>query len=322
MIQCKFNLPLLLTVVSGWITPLTSYVTHFSDLEIFVRFWKTTRLFFFSGSDNTTHRIPPLYARDHVPDVQRRHLVKWCWLSLFFQCFLSTLEVWKALGWSLVLLFPAAVFLKLQRVLLEGDLRQSRMGSLSHTPLIQTGPFSLLVGGKSERSQVALWRNPFHPGEPVLGRVTLLKSQARARRWATSCRIAQGMDNPCFSGEDSKCFSSPGVDLGWATHLAPVGRISTMVAGCGNKMWGPSAMTGESSAEPKSGSCFHGTSALWNKMVQWMGKKKRRKNPTPQPLQICELTRRVVQLFMKLLAATTNDNLSCSSKKHHDSGSH
>jgi len=39
-----------------------------------------------------------------------------------------------------------------------------------------------------------------------------------------SCGRAQGVDNPCSSGDDSLCFSSPGTDPGISHLRRPGGR--------------------------------------------------------------------------------------------------
>lgn len=110
------------TKVPAWNTPVSSYRIHFCNLEVFVRFWKITR-WFFSCSANATYR-------DHARDIQRC-LVKHSCL-IFFQCFLSACVARRALGWSPMLLFPAAVSCWFHRVLLE----QSRIRSLFYKLLV------------------------------------------------------------------------------------------------------------------------------------------------------------------------------------------
>lgn len=51
-------------------------------------------------------------------------------------------------------------------------------------------------------------------------------------------------------------------------------------------------------------------------------RKKGEKNLTPNSLQISDLIRRIGQIFRNVPVAETNENPTCSCKKHDDRGSH
>lgn len=265
MTQCKCNPPLLCTVVSGCITPILSYRTLFRGLEMFVRFWKTAIWPFFLAQTvqcKGCHRC----KLGTVCEAPKEGNMP------FFSSASAFYLLCNVKGFGLV---PGTILPCSSEGAPAGS---RRMGSPSHSLLVQTGPFKSPGGRKVKRNQAALWLNPFHPETLFQAEWLQLRSWEKAgeskETTATSCRRAQQVDNPLSSREDSPCLSSPGADLGWAARLVLERRRRTMVAGrrCGNKVQGSSAMAGESNAEPKSASLFHGTSVLWNKTVQWMAK--------------------------------------------------
>lgn len=138
---------------------------------------------------------------------------------------------------------------------------ESGMGSPSHTPLVQTGPFSLLVERKSERSQAALWLSLFHPGEPVVGRVIpaeeLGKRQGRARRpLQRAVGELRGWTTHASPGKTA-CVSHLQALIWSVIHLAPLGRTMMMVAGHGRR----NKVRGSSAINRRSQEIFHGMSA-------------------------------------------------------------
>lgn len=194
-------------------------------------------------------------------------------------------------------------------------------------PSFRQGP-SVTWWEESQR-QVRLlsWLSPFHPRDPVLGRVTpaeeVGKRQARARRplqWAA------------------------GELRGWTIHAPPgrtacVSHYQVLIRGelptlscweewrrqwqiLGIRWDGPQLWQQKAMWNQKSGFLFHGTSGLWNKTVQGMGKKKKKRGKKPHTLTNRWSNWKDCAHFHDTSVAETNENPRCSSKKHHNSGSH
>lgn len=167
---------------------------------MFVRFWKTTR-WFFSCSANAT-------CRDHARNIQKC-LVKHSCL-LFFRCFLSAFVARKALGRSLVLLFPAAVSWWFHRVLLW----QSRIRSLFSPGSAMTFEFPPGWRKSRENSFFPLPEPTAPHGRPLLWAQWPQRQVKVTRDCCYNLQESSQVDNPSFFGRDSLPFSSPGTDLG------------------------------------------------------------------------------------------------------------